>query len=371
MRVNFVLLLAGLVLLAVSAACFLWSWPGETPTGEGVSPGPAPTPQENETQPQQPAGGPEAPPESPPEGSVQIREYDYIVREAILLKNGLDMEKEDLVYVVLPRNDTYQQAFLLESNYEPERIGEDEEGNVFAVFRISLRPEERAWINMTFRVVVRSYRIDLDYSYAHWPPYEVVSKYTSGTLYWNVKNETIRKIAERVAGELQNPAAIAEELAAWVSSHVQYEPRGERSGADRAIMTVGGEEKIVGDCSEVADVYVTMARYLGLPARSVYGFLLEDVPQVYWLNTSIEEEGEEILAHWGGHTWPQVYIPPWGWIDVEMLEGFVPKVGDYSWRHILFAVESRRITAASLADAYVDTWYFNLEYLRLEVELGG
>ena len=344
-------LVLGLALLLISASIHLWSWPVEEAPPEAV-PG---TPSEPETWPET-AGEKRA--------EVEVEEHRYLVMEAILFENNLTEEVEDTVYVLLPRNDTYQESFLLNSTIDVDRILVDEEGNSIGVFKVRLKPGETAWLNLTYRVIMKSYRVRLDYELARWPDLDHVAEYTSPTTFWNTENETIRSIADRVAGALDNPAAIAEELAAWAASHVQYVPM-ERVGSDSAIRISGGREVIFGDCEEVADVYITMARYLGVPARSAYGFLLVDLPVIYWYRRG--ESLEETASHWGGHTWPQVYVPPWGWIDVEMLEGFVPKVGDYSWRHILFGVESKWVSGASMADRYIGSWYLTDLYIELRI----
>ena len=78
-----------------------------------------------------------------------------------------------------------------------------------------------------------------------------------------------------------------------------------------------------------------------------------------------------LLSHWGDHMWSQVYLTSWGWVDVELLEGDVPQIGDYSNCHVIYGLEETKYYGTVLGSTCL-TSYLSLEYAEIEYEpLGG
>ncbi|MEZ0346592.1 MAG: transglutaminase-like domain-containing protein [Infirmifilum sp.] len=295
----------------------------------------------------------------------------YTIKGRFLLVNTNNITVNDYVYISLPQNTSFQQSFVLGIEPSPVRFQRDEDGNIFAVAYIVAKPQEKIWINVTYKVVVSSYSIDTSASKGVWPNFLLLKKYTSSTRYWDIYNTTVVKIAYDVA-YTSYPLATVESLARWVVSRVNYNVNLGRSGSDHALIYTSRGYRIQGDCVEVADVFITMARSLGVPARGVYGFLLTSYKEHQWLNMStVQSEGEGLLTHWGGHMWPEVYVDPYGWIDVDMLDGMSPNVGVFSARHIVFGFEETKYYGAALTSSCIPS-YMTLEYIDyiFEGELG-
>lgn len=292
----------------------------------------------------------------------EVVEYD--IRGYFVLVNRHNVTINDFVYVALPQNTTTQESRVVLIEPEPLKYVRDEDGNVFAIVRVMATPSEKVRVNVRFQVRVTGYRISWGATLpGAWPPFEVVARYTGRTLYWNVYNTTLVNLAYRV-GFADTPLNVATKLATWLVSRIRYQINLGRAGSDHAVRYGYGGYFVQGDCVEVADVYVTMARSLGLPARTAYGFLLSSYSQVMWLNMStVQEEGEAILRHWGGHMWPQVYIPPFGWVDVDMLDGMQPNVGLFSARHIVFGFEETKYYGSALTSSCIPS-YLTLEYVE-------
>ena len=300
---------------------------------------------------------------------VIFHNHTYLVHERALLVNELNRTVREYVYIVLPRNGTYVHSVVLKVEPEAIRFERDAEGNVFALVFVEVEPGGRIWVNVTFKVSVGGYNIYLNKSKAMWPPLKIAQVYTRDTIYWNIDNETLRELAYEVAYS-DNPLESVRLIARWVQEHLAYEVTGGRKGSDRAIASVGGRLVIKGDCVEAADTFVTLARILGIPARTVYGFLLNRYEEKHWLNFTIREEGMELLTHWGGHMWAQVYIPPWGWIDVEMLEDLrEPKIADFSNLHVPFGVEGVTFHGTGLLEFVIPS-YLTLQYQEFEFKRG-
>jgi transglutaminase-like putative cysteine protease len=294
-------------------------------------------------------------------GVVITGSVTYTITGGFLLKNECNTTVRDYVYVSLPQNTSYQRSYVASMTPPPARYVVDEDGNAYAVVFLEALPGRKYWINVTYRVEVYSYYINESESRGTWPTYELVRKYTTTSGYWNIYNLTLIKLAREIA-YANTPLEAVTRLARWVSTRVNYQVYLGRAGSDHAVTRTWRGYAITGDCVEVADVFVAMARILGIPSRTVFGILLERYEQDMWLNYStIEAEGEYILTHWGGHMWPQVYVDPYGWIDVDMLDGMAPNVGIYSARHIVFGVEETKYYGSALSSTAIPS-YLTLEY---------
>lgn len=298
------------------------------------------------------------------QGGVEVTaNVTYTLVGRFLLVNEANTTIRDFVYVPLPQNTTFQRSFVVSMDPPPQRYLVDEDGNVYAVVLVEAEPGAKVWLKVEYRVSVAGYQLRSTSS--TWPPLSVVRNFTSSSGYWDIYNETLVNLAYSVA-YADTPYETARRLAEWVVRRVKYRVQFSRLGSDHAVMQEFGDYAIVGDCVEVADVYVTMARILGLPARTAYGLLLSAREGRMWLNMSTAaEEGDALIEHWGGHMWPQVYLPGAGWVDVDMLDGMRPNVGVYSERHIVFGFEETKYFGSALSSICVPS-YLTLQYAEYE-----
>lgn len=296
-------------------------------------------------------------------GDFSFTNETYLIEGRFLLVNENNVTVNDYVYVSLPQNTTFQRSYVLSIEPRPIRYDTDEDGNRYAVVLVTAKPGEKIWIHVRFRVRVSGYVLYADEDRARWPSFTIEKKYTTSTGYWDIYNETLIDIAYSKMYS-DNPVTAARNIADWIVPRVAYSVNMGRYGSDHALIYRYGRYEITGDCVEVADMYVTFARILGLPARTAYGFLLMKHTQKMWLNMStVNKEGESLLSHWGGHMWPQVYVAPWGWVDVDMLDGMAPNFGIYSERHILFGVEETKYYGTALTSSCVPS-YMTLQYVE-------
>ncbi|MCD6564055.1 MAG: transglutaminase domain-containing protein [Thermoproteales archaeon] len=309
-------------------------------------------------------------PKLPTHINIQFSNITYRVYGKFILKNNEKIPLKDFVYVTIPRNTTYQSTKVIYIKPKPSRIQIDEDGNVFAVVEISADPGEKKQINVEFLVKVSGYKIIYNPSESYWPDIDMVRELTTKTNFWNTENSTLISLAYKV-GKGDTPLEISKNIAKWMVKHVNYHVYFGRSGSDHSIVRMGLDYYVTGDCVEVADTFVTLARIRGIPARTVFGIYLTEHTTKQWLNYStLREEGENILDHWGGHMWSQVYLPPWGWVDVELLEYMKPKVGDFTNYHIVYGIEETKYYGTLLTSTCLPS-YLDLEYVELEFKPEG
>ena len=110
-----------------------------------------------------------------------------------------------------------------------------------------------------------------------------------------------------------NPVEKARKIINWVSSNIDYEQQDQEKGASWAY------DNLKGDCSEYADLMITLLRILEIPSRKVTGLLVSNNPN---FRPSV---GEKLSYTFGsatedtvmGHAWMEYYVPNIGWIACD------------------------------------------------------
>jgi hypothetical protein len=80
-----------------------------------------------------------------------------------------------------------------------------------------------------------------------------------------------------------------------------------------------------GDCDDKAILLVTLCRIIGIPAFIQIGAIYMPPPyppetsESYW-----EDHVTAVQKRIGWHGWAMVYIPPWGWLPVDLTYVFEP-----------------------------------------------
>lgn len=290
--------------------------------------------------------------------------YTYTLNESFLLQNELSRKVSDIVYVSIPMNTTNQWSYLQWSSLDFGYIFYDIDKSPIVVYNITLEPGKRIWINMTFKVVVERYKLSFGNNLP-WYTEEQVSNLTNEKPYWPVGNETYIKVAGGLLTNTKTPVDVAKNIANWIIDHLHYVVI-PRIGGERSILYVNGGYVVYGDCEEVADVFVTLSRTLGIPSRVAHGLLLMEHDERMYVKFT--DQGPILSNNWGGHAWPQMYIRNFGWIDVEMLEGLVAKVGDLSENHIKFNIEEKKYYGSTI-DSFCISSYLSLSYMEFSTEL--
>jgi hypothetical protein len=100
----------------------------------------------------------------------------------------------------------------------------------------------------------------------------------------------VRELAKRIAGGETDPRLVAERLNRWV-----YDSLKKRItiGVPNALQVL---RTLSGDCNEHTQLYIALARSLGLPARSAAGLAL-------------------VRGKFYYHAWPEVYLGTWVAVD--------------------------------------------------------
>jgi transglutaminase-like putative cysteine protease len=120
--------------------------------------------------------------------------------------------------------------------------------------------------------------------------------------------ERVRILAERVAGEAENPYDQARLLERYLRETITYDltPPSVPEGRDYVDFLLFDSQRAY--CNGYTTAMVVMARNLGIPARLVTG---------YAQGTYDEERHVFRVREDNAHSWPEIYFPGYGWTEFE------------------------------------------------------
>lgn len=141
-------------------------------------------------------------------------------------------------------------------------------------------------------------------------PKEIRKQYLVDEDKYRINDPIIQKAVEEAVGDETNPYWIMRRIHRYIRDRMEYELYGGWNVAPRVI------DRGNGSCSEYTFVFISMCRAASLPARYV---------------GSIVVRGDDASTDEVFHRWSQVYLPGYGWVNVDPQGGDKPepwKVGD-------------------------------------------
>jgi len=186
--------------------------------------------------------------------------------------------------------------------------------NAFFLFRNKLPIKGTISLDREVSVFPEERMISLD---AEWGrisefPEKLRMKYRESSRYWPVKSNSI--------DAPRQDWFQSDELSFWTRSAWKYirgkiRPKNQerRLGAEQAI------EKGTGDCDELTDLFMTLARMRGIPCRRITGFFIAD-------------EGR----HAERHAWAEILTQKFGWVTVDIA---LNNIGAHTINYVVLKVE--------------------------------
>jgi len=118
-------------------------------------------------------------------------------------------------------------------------------------------------------------------------------------------NKEIIRLASVLAEGEDDLYQVAFKLAEWTKNNVKYDLSTlTASVSQKASWVLRNRE---GVCDELTNLFIAMARSLGIPAKFVSG--------IAYTNSPLFEE------EWGPHGWAEIYFPGYGWIPFDVTYG--------------------------------------------------
>ena len=194
---------------------------------------------------------------------------------------------------------------------EPERIYEDAEGNLIAKY--VLKPKQQLEIELigTTRISGKQINPELGGNFSDIEK-GLVKNYTKEERYWEVNSPEIQALKNKLYDPELNITQNAQKIYDFVATELKYDHTViekdfvERNGALKAL-----KKESPAACMEFTDLFITVARAMGIPARELDGYAI-NVYQKTTLPLSIKLNSGDLL-----HAWPEYYDPNFGWVPVD------------------------------------------------------
>lgn len=249
------------------------------------------------------------------------QERIFSLKIFVKYKNGgtniWNFTKDDFV-IGLFMNTTWQTVYLTQHSSGIRSFERDENGNYIAILNFSrsqLPPEAVLSYEVEFKIVTTPRSIpDVDEK-SSWSldeiPQALKDRFCGAEGPWQVDDPEIIDLARRLEGNETNVLSIVKTLIRWVKDNIRYSTRDLPRYPNETLK----EER--GDCDDQANLLITLCRVLGIPAYLQMGciYLPSQTNKTfhYW-----DGHQTSTLMKIGWHGWAMVYIPPWGWLPVDL-----------------------------------------------------
>ena len=236
-------------------------------------------------------------------------------------------EREDYDRMIgLFMNNSWQIVELVNSTFPVETIGNDEDNNSVAILQFpksALLPSENLDFTVWYHIVSKprtipyiTEAVSLNLSDI---PQDLVDEYTRGEGSWQTSNQQLVPLALSLKGSETNVLAIVKNFIEWIEAHISY-PQSRHENPFYPNQTYALRE---GDCDDQAILLITLCRIVGIPSYLQVGCIYQPS---YFDNASIWNGCVSFVdRRVGWHGWAFVYVPPWGWLPVDLTlvpEGF-------------------------------------------------
>lgn len=203
-------------------------------------------------------------------------------------------------WIPIPRAFPHQTDFeLLRTHPKASWIGHSlsEQRTVHFEVPVEAPPRTDLWFEVEYRYTcyARANRVDAD-RVADVVP-SAIQPFAQEEPPHIVFTESMRRLADEIAGPRTNPAEIARALYDWSVENLAYSYAPEYG----TIPNIGEwvNERRYGDCGQMTLFYMTLCRIKGIPTRWQSGWML--FPEMVNL-----------------HDWCEIYLEPYGWLPVDV-----------------------------------------------------
>ena len=227
---------------------------------------------------------------------------------------------EDEQSVSLFMNNSWQSVQLLNYSYRPESIKNGIDGNPTAFLQFpkpQLTPGENLNYSVTYSVLSRPRilpRISEEESQSlNEIPNELREEYTKAEGPWLTNETNLQDLAHSIAGNETNVLTIVKNLAAWIAdqNNIRYETHEVPLYPNETL------KRKEGDCDDKAILLITLCRIYGIPSYlqvgCIYNPTSPPLNDTYW-----QGHVTVVSKRISWHGWAIVYIPPWGWLPVDL-----------------------------------------------------
>jgi len=178
----------------------------------------------------------------------------------------------------------------------------------------TLPPGENLSFSIEYQIVSSSqerptFTMDEADGFSAIPP-ELVSEYTGHTESFTVNDPIIIDVAQRASKGDETVLGTVANLLDYVTQNTTY------CNFETPRYPLDTLSDNLGDCDDQSLLLISMARSLGIPAYLKVGVIIH--PSIVDSDTSWDGHLENDADGIGWHGWVMIYIPPWGWVPVDL-----------------------------------------------------
>lgn len=228
-----------------------------------------------------------------------------------------DAKTRIVTEVALPPDTAYQTVYFEKLEPKPQQINTDEDGNYLAKY--TLDPNTKIDINLNLYI-----KLNFTPKATTQQP---LDKYLLSNSIWNFDNGVF------TTPEIKNLTS-AKAIYDYVSDKMKYDY--EKVNRQKSQKTPAAESLINSQsaiCTDFANVFVSLARKVGIPSRELEGFAISENPDLKPLSLT-----QDVL-----HAWPEYFNKATGmWVQIDPTWSNTTRGIDYfnklDFNHIVFAI---------------------------------
>jgi len=218
-------------------------------------------------------------------------------------------------------NTSWQSVRLTWTNWPIKYVVEDVDGNLWAVLAVpdmELEPGEELNISARYEMVSAPREppnISLGSSGSLSDiPEELRNEFTGQGACWLTEDEELRELAFNLSAGKTKVLEIIASFVEWIGDNVQY------TSFEIPLYPNETYEKGLGDCDDQANLFITLCRIIGIPAYLQIGCIY--APLTFYYSDMLWKGHVTINVNQiGWHGWAVAYVPPWGWLPVDLTTG--------------------------------------------------
>ena len=252
----------------------------------------------------------------------ETRDVGYTLKIKVTYSNPVNgtriwnLTKEDRT-IGLFMNNTWQTAYLINHSYPLEAMKNDENGNPIAVLRFpnsTLNPGENVSYSVAYRFLSRPRSIpeiaEEKSGTLDGVPKDLREKYCREEGPWLVNDPELQELAYHIAKDEITVLTIVKKFVEWINQNINYTVHEVPMYPNETY----AERR--GDCDDKAILFVTLCRIYKIPAYVQVGCIY--IPTRRRSETYWEGHVTIVQKQIGWHGWAIAYIPPWGWLPVDL-----------------------------------------------------
>ncbi len=248
------------------------------------------------------------------------QELSFTIRSSVTYSNNgtstWNLTEEDRA-VGLFMNNSWQTVRLVNYSLPLNKTEIDEDGNPMAVLqfpKLRLESGESISFNVSYEAVSKP-RPSIDLTEQESGTLADIpanlSEYLSSGGPWLINDTDLRNLANNLTQGETQVLAMVENFVSWIAGHIKYASQQEVPHYPNETYLKGE-----GDCDDQAILLITLCRISKIPAYLQIGCIYDSAffdDETYW-NGHVRNVQDKI----GWHGWAMVYVPPWGWLPVDL-----------------------------------------------------